>query len=697
MNYSLAISTAIAVAIAYFVLPPVSAAQPRGLLPADFYSEVKVGEVAISPDGTLIAFTATTVNEEQNLRHQEIWMQELRGGRPEGELFRFTDPTREASAPRWSPDSQILSFQSMRSERGDSDTWFARVTFPGGEAYQVAGVMGSPIWSPDGNWIAYTHRPDKGSPNNQPGHNAWIAPDAITNTLDVDRFDGRVITSSRYKNDGDLTLRPHPSTQVKHQLFIVPAGGGEPVQRTDMRFSVGSVVWSPDGERLYFTGDELEDDESSRVLTLDIYVIDRANGDPRKLSSNPGNESAPAVSPDGSRLAYLQRRGQGEPTDLRVVDLNTDGTFRGIPRNVTRDWDLRPGEPTWTADSEAVRFLASTGGSRHLFEVAEAGDLIRQVTIGARQLNSISTSADSLIMAYTVTDSVSLAEAFVNRGDGSLQQRVSSFNDEWLSAITLQAAERLIWTADDGSDIEGWLIKPANYAPNQQYPMILKIHGGPHSAYGHAFDRSFQILSNAGFFVLYPNPRGSTGYSNSFTYATKGGWGEIDSEDYLGGLDAALAAYPSIDSNKIGISGGSYGGFMTNWLTATTSRFAAAVTSRSITNWESWYGSSDAQSLTDFEFGGPPWEQRELYRRLSPLSYVEHVTAPTLIIHSENDYRTPIGEAEQWFTALKSLDVPTEMIRYPRSSHGLSRNGEPWLLVDRLERIRSWFTHWLVE
>ena len=697
MNYSLTISTAAIVAIAYLVLPAASAGQPRGLLPTDFYSEVNVGEVAVSPDGTLIAFTVTTVDAEQNLRHQEIWMQELRGGRPAGELFRFTDPTREASAARWSPDGQVLSFQSLRNERGNSDTWFARVTFPGGEAYQVPGVMGSPIWSPDGNWIAYTRPPDTGSPDNPSGHNGWIAPDAITNTLDAERFDGRVITSSRYKSDGNLTLRPHPSTQVKHQLFIVPAGGGEPVQRTDLGFSVDSVVWSPDGERLYFTGDELEDAESNRALTLDIYIIDRADGNPRKLSSNPGSESAPAVSPDGSRLAYLQRRGPGEPTDLRVADLNADGTFRGIPRNVTRDWDLRPGEPTWTANSEAVRFLASTGGSRHLFEVAEAGDLIRQVTTGDRQLNSISTSADSLIMAYTVTDSVSPPEAFVNRGDGSLQQRVTSFNDEWLSEVTLQPAERLTWTVDDSIDIEGWLIKPADYDPDQRYPMILNVHGGPHSAHGHTFARTFQILSTAGFFVLYTNPRGSIGYGNSFTYATKGGWGEIDSEDYLNGLDAALTAYPSIDSTRIGISGGSYGGFMTNWLTATTSRFAAAVTSRSITNWESWYGSSDAQGLTDFEFGGPPWEQRELYRRLSPLSYVEHVTAPTLIIHSENDYRTPIGEAEQWFMALKSLDIPTEMIRYPRSSHGLSRNGEPWLLVDRLERIRSWFTHWLME
>ncbi|MFH1574798.1 MAG: prolyl oligopeptidase family serine peptidase, partial [Acidobacteriota bacterium] len=173
--------------------------------------------------------------------------------------------------------------------------------------------------------------------------------------------------------------------------------------------------------------------------------------------------------------------------------------------------------------------------------------------------------------------------------------------------------------------------------------------------------------------------------------------GEVDREDYLGGVDAALAKYPDIDPKRLGVSGGSYGGYMTNWLSATTDRFAAAVTSRSITNWESWYGTSDAQGLTEYEFYGPPWEQREIYRRLSPISYVEKVTAPTLIIHSENDYRTPIADGEQWFMALKKRGVPVEMVRYPRSSHGLSRTGEPWLLVDRLERIRSWFVHWLIE
>ena len=236
-----------------------------------------------------------------------------------------------------------------------------------------------------------------------------------------------------------------------------------------------------------------------------------------------------------------------------------------------------------------------------------------------------------------------------------------------------------------------------SYQVGRQYPMVLKIHGGPHGAYGHTFFRTFHVLSNAGFFVLYTNPRGSTGYGHTFTYATRGAWGEVDSEDYLRGVDATLMKYPDIDPNRIGVSGGSYGGFMTNWLTATTDRFAAAVTSRSITNWESWYGASDAQGLTEYEFFGAPWEERELYRRLSPISYVENVTAPTLIIHSENDYRTPIADGEQWFIALKKRRVPVELVRYPRSSHGLSRNGEPWLLVDRLERLRSWFVHWLID
>ena len=679
--------------------PSLAHAQGGGLVPTDFYHEVGVGEVAISPDGALVAFTVTTIDEGQNQRHREVWLQELRGGRPSSEPFRFTDPTREASAPRWSPDSHILSFESQRGEDKDAhSTWFARVAFPGGEAYQIDGVEAAPIWSPDGTWIAYVARPPTTTSDTEAiNRDGWVAPNAISATLSAERFDGRVITTMSYKRDGTATLLPHPASVPKRQLFVVPVEGGDAVQRTDLPFDVSGPIWSADGERLYFTGNELEDDDHNREATTDIYVVGRESGDAEALTVNPGNDSAPALSPDGTMLAYLHSRGRGEETDVRVVGLAVDGSFQGIPRNLTGNWDEIPGSPAWTAAGDAVRFLAGVGGNRHVFEVNVNGELIRQVTTGDRHVGSVSVTRDGLVMAYTVTDDITPAELFVNRGDGGLQQRVTSFNDAWLSRRSLQSAERLTWTVTDGTEIEGWLVKPVGYESGRPYPMVLKIHGGPYGAYGNTFFRTFHVLSNAGFFVLYTNPRGSTGYGHDFTYATTPGWGEVDSEDYLAGVDAAIESYPDIDPARIGVSGGSYGGFMTNWLTATTNRFAAAVTSRSIADWASLYGSTDAQALLDFAFGGPPWEQRELYNRLSPITHVENVTAPTLVIHSENDYRTPIGDGEKWFIALRKRGISTELVRYPRSSHGLSRSGEPWLLVDRLERIRSWFVHWLVD
>ena len=692
----------ILIVIALALFPTDATAQSGGLVPEDFYQEVGVGEVALSPDGALVAFTVTTIDEAANRRHREVWIQEFTGGQPSGDPFRFTDPTREARNPVWSPDGRFLSFQSPRGVTSDAGpeetnlTWFARVTFPGGEAYQIEGVDGPPVWSPDGEWIAFLKRPRGATTGAPPERAGWIAPDAISNTLDAERFDGRVITTARYKRDGTPDLLPHPTTPAKRQLFIVAAAGGAAVQRTDLAFDVGDIAWAPDAQRLYFTGDEGEDDADG-ALTHDIYVVSRDTGDPQQLTSNPGDELAPHVSPDGSALTFLQRRAQGEATDVRIVDLAADGAFRGIPRNLTADWPFVPDSPRWTATGDGVRFLAGVGGNRHLYEVNAAGDVIRQITSGDRDIQSLSASQDGLIMAYSASDVVTPAEVFVNRGDGGSQRRVTSFNDAWVAERNLQAAERLGWTLTDGTQVEGWLMKPVGYEAGRRYPLILKIHGGPYGAYRNTFFRTFHVLSNAGFFVLYTNPRGSTGYGHEFTYATTPGWGEIDSEDYLAGVDIALEAYPDIDPARVGVSGGSYGGFMTNWLTATTNRFAAAVTSRSIADWTSLYGSTDAQSLLDFAFGGPPWEQQELYDRLSPIRYVENVTAPTLIIHSENDHRTPIGDGEKWFRALKKREVPTELVRYPRSSHGLSRTGAPWLLVDRLERIRSWFTHWLID
>ena len=669
-------------------------AQQNGFQPENYYDLVTVGDVAVSPAGDLVAFTVTRILEEENRRQRELWMQPLENGRPDGEAYPFTGPTEDSHSPIWSFDGSLLSFTS---ERGDDDnsTWFVRVTARGGEAFHIDGVRGDPVWSQDGQWIAYMAKPEGSSTEDREG---WVAPDALTNTVDRERFDGRVITSARYKRDGTLTLQPHPSVTDADELHLVSAAGGVPRRLTELPFDKADPSWSPDGRTLFFTGDELQHDETNQDLTQDIWVARVTDGSVTRITSNPGSEMSPAPSPDGGRLAFQYTAERGAPQDLMVVDIGADGRFEGVPVNLTADWDLDPGAPEWTADGTGILFEVSIGGDRHLFRVPASAGPVTQVTRGERRLSSISFSERGHIMAYAATDAVSPTELFVARGDGTGERQATALNQDWMSDVTLVAPERLIWSVgDDGVQIEGWVVKPLNYQAGGKYPLVLKIHGGPHGAYGNTFFPTFHVLSAAGFFVLYSNPRGSSAYGHEFKYATRGQWGVMDSEDFLSGVDAALAKYPDADATRLGVSGGSYGGYMTNWLTATSDRFHAAVTSRSISNWESWWGSSDAQGLTRYEFYGEPWKRRDLYRRLSPISYVENVTAPTLIIHSEKDFRTPIGDGEQWFMALKKLGVPTEMVRYPRSSHGLSRTGEPWLLVDRLERIRSWFRHWLVD
>jgi dipeptidyl aminopeptidase/acylaminoacyl peptidase len=665
----------------------------QGITPEDYYKTVFVSQTEISPDGSYVAFTRTTIDVENNKRHREVWMQKLNNGQPDGEPFRFTDPTVESSNPQWSPDGKLLGIQSRRGD-DDNSVRFIRVTAPGGEAFTIEGLDSSPIWSPDGSMIAFVKEPE--SEEEQEDRAGWIAPDAITNTLDAERFDGRVITQMRYKSDGTTAWLPHPSINKKRQLNIVSADGGDAEQITELEFNVGDVEWSPDGNRIYFSGDPLEDDEYNDDYTRNIYMIDIESKEVSQVFDMNGTQRSPAVSPNGRFMTFLQSDERGAQTDVMVTSLNRNGEPTGSINNLTENWDLSPGSPEWTPNGNMLRFSSQIRGNSHLFEVSRTGGEIRQVTEGERRLSSFSTTDNGRLMAYTATDAVTPAEVFVSRADGSRELQLTRFNEEWMADRTINPAEEILWTVEDGTEIQGWVIKPVGYKEGESYPLVMKIHGGPHSYYGNTWFQAFHTLSASGMFVFYPNPRGSSSYGHDFMYATKEQWGFLDEEDFLTGLDAVLEKYPDIDEDRVGVSGGSYGGYMTNWLTARfPDKWKAAVTSRSISNWFSWYGSSDAQGLTEFEFGGYPWERQELYWDLSPLKYVEDVTAPTLIIHSEEDWRTPITDGEQWYIALKKMQVPVEFVRYPRSSHGLSRTGEPWLLVDRLERKRSWFHYWL--
>jgi dipeptidyl aminopeptidase/acylaminoacyl peptidase len=313
---------------------------------------------------------------------------------------------------------------------------------------------------------------------------------------------------------------------------------------------------------------------------------------------------------------------------------------------------------------------------------------------GRRRLSGFSYDTKFTKVAFVATSIDRPTELYIADIDGRNERRLTDANAALNAEVAWPTAERFTYQSVGGLEIEAWLQFPWNYEPGRRYPLVLYIHGGPHSAYGEGWFDEFHNLTGAGMFVLFTNPRGSSGYGADFTYATRGRWGKEDYEDLMKAVDI-VARRPDVDSTRMGVTGGSYGGFMTAWVTTRTNRFRAAQADRMISNWISWYGTSEAQGLTEFEFYGKPWDNLALYEELSPIRHVHNVRTPTLIVQSEEDHRTPMTDAEQWFMALEKQGVPVEFIRYPRSTHDLSRTGEPWLLVDRLARLRQWFSHWL--
>ncbi len=665
------------------------AAQQRPISSTDYYRLISVSEPAMSPSGASIAFTVTTVVEDMDRRHREIWLAPTDGSAPP---YRLTSLTTEGSGPVWSSDGSLLAFSSRRDSAGVEDedgVWFLRTGAMGGEAFRIRGVHAMPLWSNDGKWIAYTWLGEVPDSVRKSSRRGWVAPDAISRGPDPKRFDGRVITHIPYKADGRGFLRDVGSEPRQH-IYVVPTAGGEPRKLTDGTLSQRSIGWSPDGRYIVLVQDSSDGDERRLDQHPDIYLVEVASGALRRVTTTPGYHTNPAFSPDGRTIAFNCSTGRGQPEDLCVI-----GVSGGEQQNLTPRWDLDPGAPEWSPDGSSIAFQAEIQGSSHWFRVPARGGPVAQVTQGPRQLGGFSMSADGKVMAYTGSDVTHPSELFAAQGNGAGEKRLTSFNDAYLAEVAAIPADTIWYQSVGGLKIQGWLHQPYGYEAGKKYPLILYIHGGPHGQYGNVYFHEFQVLAGQGYWVLFTNPRGSTGYGHDFTYATRKRWGMEDYQDLMKAVDQVIRRTAQVDTTRMAVLGGSYGGFMTNWIIGHTNRFAVAQTDRSISNWFSWYGSSEAQGLTEYEFDGFPWEQDSLYRALSPFTYVTNMKTPVLIVHSEEDYRVPITDAEQLFMALKKRGVPVEFVRYPRSSHGLSRTGPPWLLVDRLERIRTWFAHWI--
>ncbi len=637
----------------------------------DYYRIESVNSPAISPDGKKVAYVRTYIIEKENRRQTEIWLAAVDSG---DEPVRLTNPAFNATNPQWSPDATLLAFSSRREvpqadEKTSSSIWFLRMDRPAGEAFQITGVGGRPIFSPDNKWIAFTKRTPPESKPEKPKLNEF-------ERKIQERFKGRIFDWMNYRFDrrGYLPDPRDPQATPAQELYVVPRAGGDPKQITELGFNVQRAAWRRDGTALAFTADSHQRDEHS-YERADVWLVS-TNGKVQRLTDDGFNYSSPAFSPDSKSIVVRGNLGldkviaakqdHGAPTDLFLIP--TDG---GPPENLTADWDLIPGQPQWSGDGKSIYFTAATHGNFHLFKLTPKNGHVEQVTTGDRWLRNVSFSANFKQIVYSATTPTQPGNIFGARNDGSEETRLTESNKNLLNEIQLSSTERIQYQSKDGTAIEGWVMKPVNYDAEVKYPMILVIHGGPHSAYGNSFSFQRQLLTAQDYFVLFTNPRASTGYGEKFRWATWGSWGFLDFEDVMAGVDYALQHY-AIDENRLGVTGYSYGGYLTNWAITHTKRFTAAISGASISNWVSDYGTADIPRTKESEFFGPPWQKksRELLLKSSPIVYAGNVVTPTMFIHGEADLRVPIEEAEQMYVALKKQRVPAKFIRYPETYHG---------------------------
>jgi dipeptidyl aminopeptidase/acylaminoacyl peptidase len=568
-----------------------------------------------------------------------------------------------------------------------------------------------------------------------------------------------VIEHSTYKRDNTFSFIPPGGGggfgggggggDSYTQFFRIPADGlregEEAAQITSDLMNKSFQGFSPDGRWILYTvnhSDAEMDSEETPIPTerheaaepddpddppteWGIYRVPATGGDAELLHRVRGQIRSVTLSPDNRRIAFVKTAASRTDPWVRVVDLG-NGNQVDLAR---ADWIYSIGSPVWSADGAHLYWTSSVGGTDQVVRAPSHGGGVEFVTEGRHTFSGADLNVAQGKMAFVRTTAEEPWEAFVADLDGSGMRQVTSVNADWMREVRLSEVEHFTFTgvphsrewldelprrgveymiennAPDGEafEIDAWLVYPADYNPGERYPLVVYIHGGPHSRYADTWFPEFQMLAARDMFVLYTNPRGSSGYGMDFQFSTLRAWGIDDYKDILQAVDITVERGLA-DPERLGVTGGSYGGFMTNWITAHDQRFATAVTDRSISNWISFYGVSDASGLVENEFGGMPWpflsEEEGSYNlamMLSPIVWADRVTTPTMIIHSINDYRTPLEGGEQWFRALQKHDVPVRMVLFPDSPHGLSRTGEPWLLVRRLNEYVNWFTGYLIE
>jgi dipeptidyl aminopeptidase/acylaminoacyl peptidase len=702
----------VAVSLAAQDTTPTAGTHKRNLSEKDLFDFVWIANPQVSPDGARVAFTRVNVDTKRTGYETSIWIAPTNG---KDVPVRMTNGTHDAQ-PRWSPDGKCLVF--VRG--GDKDEsgkpkpgQLALLSLTGGEARTITDLpkgASSPVWSPDGKRIAFTSSTTDADIQKRQKEKAAKPPDAKTPDSEHES-DVHVISRAVYRSNDEGYLDPKRHSHI--WVIDVAKGSDEPqkpVHLTTGNFDEGQFAWTQDGSRIYFLTRRIEE-PYYELPSTDIYSVPSTGGEPEKLTTVPMGIGDLALSPDGHRLAFHGSvtqpvRSYSQP-DLWVMEISPDAK----PHNLTANYDFDMGSSVfgdnapprggrsrrlyWSSDGHSLFDIVEKQGRTPIVRVDAENGAVTEFTHGDEAVLDFSMSPDATATVALISTPVMIGDLFSVASDGS-QTRITDSNGKLWAQLNLTEPEEITYTSFDGKKIQGWIQKPPDFNPQNKYPLILNIHGGPHAAYGWVFAHEFQWMAAKGYVVLYVNPRGSTSYGQEFGNIIQYHYPGDDYRDLMAGVDELLKR-GYIDKKKLGVTGGSGGGVLTDWTITQTDRFAAAVSQRDISNWASWWYTADFTLFQANWFKGSPFEDPQDYNNRSAITFVKNIHTPVLFVLGESDYRTPQDSGgEQLFRALKYLKRPTAMVVFPRETHELSRSGEPWHRIERLEHIVGWFDKWMM-
>ncbi len=664
--------------------------QKHRIVAEDLYRLQLLSSVRLSPDGRHAICSIQRVERKTEKKFANLWLVDVASGaaRP------FTYGDQKDVEPRWSPDGSQIAFLSNRGD-ADKPPQPYLIPFQGGEARPLAtlpGEVGALEWSPDGKRLALSVRK--------------FDPDQIERQNDEQKKKLGVIERHYdrlfYKYDGYGYL-PHE----RWHIWTLDVQSGKTRQLTNHAvYDEQQPAWSPDGKWIALTSNRSADPDGT-LDAEEIYLLPAGGGELRQLTAGGYGKSQPSFSPDGRWVAYYAQAQPNQgyrntgiwlaPVDGSAPARNLlDG--RDLHASAWTISDMTQPEqmpPTWSLDGRRVYFPVTQHGCSRLMSVQVDGGDLRAEIDGQGVVGSFSFDRAQTRLAYFYATLSDPGQVWVKDHPAGQPRRLTAFNRDWLDEIDLGTVEPHWIKGPDGNDLQGWIIKPPNFDPGQKYPSVLEIHGGPLTQYGFYFMHEFYYLAAQGFVVSFSNPRGGRGYGEAHAGAIWGQWGGVDYADLMAWADF-VSSQPFIDPARMGVGGGSYGGYMTLWIIGHTQRFRAAVAMRVVSNFVSMWGSSDVNWSFQQELeAGAPFEDLQKYWEQSPIAYIGNARTPTLVIHNENDMRCPIEQGEQAYVALKRLGVETELVRFPDEFHGLSRNGRTDRRIARLGHIARWFKKYL--